>query len=66
MPTTSTSRLADEVADAVALGDAARVAHQLGGIVANDERVRDAIHNAMENSPNPADVLAAIAKVLKE
>jgi hypothetical protein len=65
MPTT-TVRIADEIANAVAVGDATRVAHRLGGIVANDDRVRDAIKKAMENSPDAAVVLAAVTAVLNQ
>jgi hypothetical protein len=64
MPPTATSRIAEEIADSLATGDAARVAHQLGGIVANDEQVRRAIESAMGQAPDPAGVLVALAAVL--
>jgi serine phosphatase RsbU (regulator of sigma subunit) len=63
---TTTSRIVDEIAEAVATGDAARVAHQLGGIVANDDRVRVAIADAMGKSREPAGVLAAITAALSQ
>jgi hypothetical protein len=39
-----------EIKEDVKTADPARVARRLGGIVANDERVREAIRSALEDS----------------
>jgi hypothetical protein len=63
--------IATEIADGVELNDAARVAHRLGGIIANNDRVRTAIQEIMEVSAEESDfercdlVLSAVAKVLE-
>jgi hypothetical protein len=59
-----------EIAEGVAADDARRVAHRLGGIVANDDRVAAAIQAALDQSsdlPPPAAsevVLQAVVAVL--
>jgi hypothetical protein len=48
------------------LDDAVKVAHRLGGIVANDDRVRSAIQNALSQALDPAEVLAAVTGALTQ
>ena len=54
-----------EIAEEVASADAGRIARRLGGIVANDERVRDAIQAVINNQETSGDaVLASVAGAL--
>jgi hypothetical protein len=47
--------VAAEIVDDVERADAARVARRLGGIIANNERIRAAIQAAMDDSTNASD-----------
>jgi hypothetical protein len=55
-----------EIADDIDSQDAARIAHRLGGIVANDTRIREAIQLAIDAASNEQAILRAVAKVLTE
>lgn len=64
MATTNLSWVAGEITEDVDAEDAARIAHKLGGIVANDGRIREAIQKVIDNGPNEQAILAAVAKAL--
>jgi hypothetical protein len=56
-----------QLAEDAERGDAVRVAHRIGGIIANDGAVRDAIATALGESTErtaPQRVLQAVAQVL--
>lgn len=53
-----------EIADAVAANDPIRIAHRMGGLIANDERIRQAIEASLKEGGNERAVLIAIAKTL--
>jgi hypothetical protein len=60
--------LVAEIQDDVDAADASRVAHRLGGNVANDERIRDAIAKSLGNGGGQdavLRVLGAVAAILK-
>jgi hypothetical protein len=59
--------LETQLAEVAERGDAVRVAHRLGGIIANDAAVREVIATALANTadPSPAQrVLEAVAQEL--
>jgi hypothetical protein len=64
MATANETCIAGEISDDLEAMDAARIAHRLGGIVANDSRIRDAIQAALDNEPNEQGILAAVANAL--
>jgi hypothetical protein len=52
----------DEVKSDIETGDAGRIARRLGGIIANDERIRETIAAALRHGKsNDKEVLAAVA-----
>jgi hypothetical protein len=63
---TATVRWASrEIAEEVASANAGRIARRLGGIVANDDRVRDAIQAVINKGETSGDaVLASVAGAL--
>jgi hypothetical protein len=58
------ARVATEIEDDAKSADAARVAHRLGGIVANDDRIRAAIQAAIEKGADAQRIVAAVTKAL--
>jgi hypothetical protein len=55
-----------EIEEEVASRDAGRIARRMGGIVANDERIRAAVQAALDKSADARGVLAAVTTALTE
>jgi hypothetical protein len=59
-----------EIEEDVATAEAARIAHRIGSVVANDDRIRAAIQSALNNLSGSHDdeagekILAAVAEAL--
>jgi hypothetical protein len=64
MATKTTSWAAAEIVAGVESNDAMRIAHRLGGIVANDDRIRAAIQAALDEHGDAQKIVAAVAKAL--
>jgi hypothetical protein len=58
------SWLVADISEVVATNDPARIAHRLGGIVANDERIREAIAATLATGEDEGAILVAVAKAL--
>jgi hypothetical protein len=63
-------RVVCEIEEDVATADAARIARRIGGVVANDDRIRTAIQSALDSLSGSDDdeagekILAAVAEAL--
>jgi hypothetical protein len=53
-----------EIADDVGSADAGQIARRVGGLVANDDRVRQAVQAALERDGGAAEIIKVIATAL--